>query len=56
MQVIFGQIDRLGQLGPAAARDLYFDCLPVLEHNRAHLLEGRHEVDALFDDIEAQIA
>jgi hypothetical protein len=56
MQAIFGQIDRLGQLGPAAARDLYFDCLPVLEHNRAHLLEGRHEVDALFDDIEAQIA
>lgn len=56
MAAIFGHIDRLGALGDAAARDLYVDCLPMLEHNRALLLDGPHELDALFDELEAQIA
>ena len=52
---IFEQIDRIGALSQAEARDLYFACLPELVHNRAHLLEGRHELDALFDALEAKL-
>jgi hypothetical protein len=50
---IFGQIDRLGALSQTEARDRYFACLPELEHNRAHLLEARHDLDRLFDELEA---
>jgi hypothetical protein len=50
---IFAQIDRLGALSQAEARERYFACLPTLEHNRQHLLDGRHELDGLFDEIEA---
>ncbi|MBI3514512.1 MAG: hypothetical protein HY060_10680 [Proteobacteria bacterium] len=52
---ILDEIDRLGQLSQAEARDRYFACLPTLEHNRAHLIDGRHELDDLFDDLEAQL-
>jgi len=52
---IFEQIDRLAALSPAEARDRYFACLPELEHNRAHLIDGRHELEDLFDDLEAQL-
>jgi hypothetical protein len=53
---IFEQIDRLGVLSPAEARDRYFACLPALEHNRGQLLGGDHQLDRLFDDIEATLA
>lgn len=52
---VFEQIDRLGQVSQAEARERYFACLPELEHNRANLIEGRHELDDLFADIEAQL-
>jgi hypothetical protein len=52
---IFEQIDRLGGLSEAEARDRYIACLPELEHNRQHLLDGRHELDSLFDEIEAAL-
>jgi hypothetical protein len=52
---IFEQIDRLGGLSQGEARDRYFACLPELEHNREHLLDGHHELDRLFDEIEATL-
>jgi hypothetical protein len=55
IQWIFKEIDRLAALSPAEARDRYFACLPELEHNRAHLIDGRHELEDLFDELEAQL-
>jgi hypothetical protein len=52
---IFEQIDRLAALSPAEARDRYFACLPALEHNRTHLIDGRHELEDLYDELEAQL-
>lgn len=52
---ILAEIDRLGALSQVEVRDLYFDCLPELEHNRAHLLEALHPVERLWDEIEAQL-
>ncbi len=53
---IFAQIDRLAALSLTEARDRYFDCLPELEHNRAHLIDGNHVFDALLDEIERDLA
>lgn len=53
---IFEQIERLGVLSQVEARDRYFACLPELEHNRCHLLEGHHELDGLFDELEAALS
>jgi hypothetical protein len=55
MARIFEQIDCLGQIDQAEARERYFACLPELEHNRAHLIEGRHELGDLLADIEVQL-
>jgi len=51
----FGAIDQIGQLAPAAARDLYFECLPELLHNRTHLIDGRHQLDELWAEIATQL-
>jgi hypothetical protein len=50
---IFKLIDRLAALTPTQARDLFFDCRPEVEHNRAHLIEGPHQLDRVFDELEA---
>jgi hypothetical protein len=52
---VFEQVERLAQLGAAEARDLYFECLPELEHNRAHLIEGPHQLELLWGELEAQL-
>jgi hypothetical protein len=52
---VFQQIDILGQLSAAQARDLYFECLPEMAHNRAHLIEGPHQLEQLWAEIEAQL-
>jgi hypothetical protein len=49
------QIDRLAALSPAEARDRYFACLPEMAHNRAHLIDGRHELADLLADMAAQL-
>ena len=53
--LILKQVERLGRMSLPEVRDLYFSCLPELEHNRAHLLEGHHELDDLFGDLEVQL-
>ncbi len=52
---IFAQIDRLGKISQGEARDRYFACMPELEHNLAHAIEGRFEFDDLLDALEAQL-
>ena len=52
---LLAEIDRLGALTQSAVRDLYFDCLAELEHNRAHLLEASHPVERLWSEIEGQL-
>jgi hypothetical protein len=52
---IFDQIDHIGGLSQDEARDRYYACLPALEQNRAHILEGYHEFDKLFDELEATL-
>jgi hypothetical protein len=55
LALVFDQIDRLAALSPAEARDRYFDCLPELEHNRAHLIDGRHAFDDLLTELEREL-
>jgi hypothetical protein len=53
---LFHVIDTLGQLSPSQARDLYVECLPEMTHNRTHLIEGRHQLDVLWDELAAQLS
>jgi hypothetical protein len=55
MMRILGQIEGLAQRPKAALRDLYVDCLPELEHNYAHLLDGRHQLDAALRTLDARL-
>lgn len=55
MARIFEQIDRVLALSPAELRDRYIACLPAVAHNRAHLIDGRHQLAELYDSLEAQL-
>ena len=55
MTRIFQTIDRLGAPTPGQARDLYVECRAELEHNRAHLIEGPHQIERLWAEILAQL-
>jgi hypothetical protein len=50
---VLGQIEVLGARDGAALRDLYVACLPELLHNRAHVIEGRHQLDRLLEELES---
>jgi hypothetical protein len=50
---LLGQIEALGARDHAALRDLQVELLPELLHNRSHVIEGRHQLDRLFDELEA---
>ncbi|HUA53733.1 MAG TPA: hypothetical protein VMB81_16290 [Candidatus Sulfotelmatobacter sp.] len=52
---VFQTVDRLAALTPREARELFFECRPELEHNRAHFIEGPHQLDLVFDELEAQV-
>jgi len=52
---ILGQIEGLVQRPKAALRDLYVDCLPELEHNHAHLADGRHQLDVALQTLDARL-
>jgi hypothetical protein len=51
---LFGQIEGLGARDGAALRNLQADCLPELLHNRAHVIEGRHQLDRLLEELESE--
>jgi hypothetical protein len=55
MMRLLGQIESLAQRPKAALRDLYFECLPELEHNHAHLIDGRHQLDVLLRTLELRL-
>jgi hypothetical protein len=55
MMRVLGQIEGLARRPKAALRDLYFDCLPEIEHNHAHLIEGRHQLDVMLRTLEIRL-
>jgi hypothetical protein len=50
----FEQIQGLGARSDAALRDLYFECMPEMTHNRNHVIEGRHQLDRLIEELETK--
>lgn len=55
MMRVLGQIEGLARRPKAALRDLYFECLPEIEHNHAHLVEGRHQLDVMLRTLEIRL-
>lgn len=55
MLLLLDQIDRLAQRTKPALRDLYFDCLPEIRHNHAHLVDGRHQLDTLLRELDVSL-
>jgi hypothetical protein len=52
---ILDQLDRVAQRGKPGLRALYFDCLPEIRHNHAHLVDGRHQLDAMLRELDARL-
>ena len=52
---LIGAIEALGRGPKAALRDLHVAALPELEHNHAHLIEGRHQLEALLRELDARL-
>jgi len=54
MMRVLGQIEATGR-SRTALRDLYVACLPELEHNWAHLVEGRHQLEATMRELDHRL-
>jgi hypothetical protein len=52
---LLGQIEALAARPVAALAELRAECRPELEHNRAHLLEGRHQLDELLRALDLRL-
>ena len=52
---LLGAIEALGRRSLAELADLRAACRPALEHNRAHLIEGRHQLDTLLRRLDIRL-
>lgn len=52
---LLATIEALGRGPKTVLRDLYIAALPEIEHNQAHLIEGRHQLDALLRELDARL-
>lgn len=55
LHAAFDEAARLAALSPAAARDLYADLMPEMEHNFHRLTEGRFRFDDVIDEMAARL-
>jgi hypothetical protein len=52
---LIGAIEALGRCPKAALRDLHVAAQPEIEHNHAHLIEGRHQLEVLLRELDARL-